>query len=244
MKSTSFCLNYASSVSFLSLFPREAIAGFCVTAFESHHSHLCSCLSHPHPHFLRGELMKASFKEGGKAPSLQYICSRTPVLTGVSGRKKKDVKRGSSQGKGEQSLLHFSEALDEHITNPYFSLCRCKKQAPVLKSSNICKQCQSQPWFQQLQSSTSQFTATIIIKPQEIQVSLQPAFPCPHTRTQCLPTISQFLWLLPTQDCHFLGILIPYLSQNLNAAFLTWLFCKWWSLVVLFCAINTCGVRG
>lgn len=42
MKSTSFCLNYASSVSFLNLFPREAIAWFCVTASESHHCHLCS----------------------------------------------------------------------------------------------------------------------------------------------------------------------------------------------------------
>lgn len=54
-----------------------------------------------------------------------------------------------------------------------------------------------------------------------MQVTLQPAFPCPHTHEQCLPTISQFLWLLPTQDCHLLGVLIPYFGQSLNASVLT-----------------------
>lgn len=74
MKSTSFCLNYASSVSFLNLFPREAFPWFCVKAFESHRSHLCSCLSPTliHTSFV-GELMKALFREGGKALSLQQI---------------------------------------------------------------------------------------------------------------------------------------------------------------------------
>lgn len=93
------------------------------------------------------------------------------------------MKRGSSRVKGEQSLLHFSETPDEHITSPSFSLCRCRKQAPVLKTSNICKSCQSHPLFQQLQSRSSQFTPTILIKPQEIQVTLQPAFSSPHTCT-------------------------------------------------------------
>lgn len=74
MKSTSFCLNYASSVSFLNLFPREAIAWFCVTAFESHHCHLCSpkSLTLIHTSFM-GELMKALYKERGRALSLQHI---------------------------------------------------------------------------------------------------------------------------------------------------------------------------
>lgn len=75
MKSTSFCLNYASSVSFLNLFPREASPWFRVKAFESHRSYLCSCLSHLtliHTSFV-GELMKASYREEGKALSLQQI---------------------------------------------------------------------------------------------------------------------------------------------------------------------------
>lgn len=73
MKSTSFCLNYASSVSFLNLFPREAITWFCVKPFESQSPVLLpKSPTLIHASFV-GELMKASYKEGGKALSLQQI---------------------------------------------------------------------------------------------------------------------------------------------------------------------------
>lgn len=133
MKSTSFCLNYASSVSFLNLFLREKIAWFCVTAFGSHCSCLCSCLSHPPFSTLPSWVSSfETFVQGRRKGSFitTDLINKALDLTGVSDRTK-DVKRGSSGERRTESLLFFREAQDEHITNPNFSLFRCRRQAPV-----------------------------------------------------------------------------------------------------------------
>lgn len=102
MKSTSFCLNYASSVSFLNIFLREKIAWFCVTAFRSHHSHLPFSTLHSWVSLFE------TFTPGRKKGSFikERLINKAPGLTGVSDRIK-DAKRSSSLGKGEQSHCYF-----------------------------------------------------------------------------------------------------------------------------------------
>lgn len=109
MKSTSFCLKYVSSVSFLKLLLIERFACFCGVTFGSRHSYLCSC---PKPHSIhrRGH-WKSWFSEENKKHIQSDLINKAPDLAGVSDRTK-DIKRKGSLGK-EESLLFFSEAWDE-----------------------------------------------------------------------------------------------------------------------------------
>ena len=58
------------------------------------------------------------------------VITKALDLSGVSDRTK-DVKRQLSGERRTESLLLFSEAQDEHIANPNFSLFKCRRQAPV-----------------------------------------------------------------------------------------------------------------
>lgn len=139
MKSTSFCLNYASSVSFLNLFLRRKIAWFCVTAFGSYHSRLCSCLSHLHLSTLHSQV--SSFIQGRRKGLFVKagLINEPPDLTGVSDRTK-DMKRGGSLGKGEQShcylLVRHRMSTDPIRTFLYLYL----EEKPLhLKTTNVCR---------------------------------------------------------------------------------------------------------